>query len=224
MTNPVEFALALSNSHPSGTGSYSYEGKFQIVGENFSFDKQISIWAQIGAGWTDVPAIHVGPLPENRELWVAPATNAENEFVAKYEVNGTTYWDNNSGTNYRFPQAFDEFSALAGNDYKVVLGNAFLAGSALVVDVGVQNLAFDKVVGIVFTTNNWASVQTALGHYTWTMKSGLEVWHVTAPVGGASEVTLAVFYQVLGSEYWANNFWRNYKVTPSIPQQWGITP
>ncbi len=65
MTNPVEFALALSNSHPSGTGSYSYDGKFQIVVENLSFDKQVSIWAQIGASWKNIPAIHVGPLPEN---------------------------------------------------------------------------------------------------------------------------------------------------------------
>jgi hypothetical protein len=224
MTNPVELGLALSNSHPSGTGSYTYEGKFEIVVENLSFEKQVSVWAQLGAGWTDIPATRVGPLPDNRELWVAPATNAEGEFVAKYAVNGTTYWDNNSGANYRFPQVFDEFAALAGIDYKVVLGTAYLAASMLEVHVGVQNLAFDKVVGIVFSTDNWVTVQTAYGNgdRITTMKSGLEVWHVSAPVGAATEATFAVFYQVLGHEYWDNNFWRNYTVTPSSPQQWGI--
>src|SRR5712692_8724197 len=193
MTDPVEFGLAISNSHPSGTGSFSFEGSFNIIVQNLAYQKQVSIWAQVGAGWTDISASYVQSLPENRELWKAPASNSEGEFVAKYTVNGTTYWDNNGGMNYKFPQAFDEFAVLAGNHYKVVLGTANLAGAALNVTLGVQNLAFNKVVGIVFTTDNWATVQTAYGHYSSTMKSGLEVWHVTAPVGLATEVKFAVF-------------------------------
>lgn len=224
MTNPVEFGLALSNSRPSGMGSFSYEGQFELVVQNLAFEKQVSIWAQVGAGWTDIDASYVGSLPENRELWIAPASNSEGKFVAKYTVNGTTYWDNKDGLNYQFPQAFDQFIALAGNSYKVVLGTASMAGATLHVDVGVQNLAYNKVVGIVFTTDNWTTVQTAFGYYTFTMKSGLEVWHITAPAGAATEVRFAVFYQVLGSEYWDNNFWRTYKVTPSDSQHWGIAP
>jgi hypothetical protein len=224
MANPVEFGLALSNSHPSGTGSFSYEGQFDIVVQNLAFMKQVSIWAKIGSVWQDIHAKYAGPLPGNRELWVAPASNSEGEFVAKYTVNSTTYWDNNAGKNYLFPQVFDEFAALAGNNYKVVLGTAGLASSKVEIDVGVQNLAYDKVVGVVFTTDNWATAQTAYGHYVWTMKSGLEVWHATLSVGSAVEVKFAVFYQVLASEYWDNNFSRNYTVTPGSPQRWGITP
>ncbi len=137
--------------------------------------------------------------------------------MAKYTVNGTTYWENKNGMNYQFPQAFDEFVALTGINYEVVLGTASLAGTTLHVDVGVQNLAFDKVVGIVFTTDNWATVQTAFGSNVSTMKSGLEVWHITAPLGPAAEVRLAVFYRVLGNEYWDNNFWRTYTVKPGLP-------
>jgi hypothetical protein len=37
-------------------------------------------------------------------------------------------------------------------------------------------------------------------------QSGLEVWHVAAPMGSASEVKFAIFYQVSGSQYWYNNF------------------
>ena len=224
MSNPVEFGLALSSSQPTGTGSFSYDGKFHIIVENLAFQKQVSIWAQVGSVWKDIFASYAQSLPENRELWTAPASNSEGEFVAKYQVNNTTYWDNNGGMNYKFPQAFDEFLALAGNNYKVVLGTAFLAGTTLDVDVGVQNLAFNKVVGIVFTTDNWATVQTALGNFSSTMKSGLEVWNVTAPVGSATEVRFAIFYRVLGTEYWDNNFWRGYRVTPGNPQKWGDTP
>ena len=224
MTNPVEFGLALSNSFPSGTGSFSYEGRFEIVVENLAFQKQVSIFANVGAAWKDIIASFAGTLPDGRELWIAPASNGEGQFVARYTVNGTTFWDNNAGLNYQFPQAFDEFAALTGNSYKVILGSANLSGATLQVDVSVQNLAFNKAVGIVFTTDNWTTAQTAFGSFVSTMKSGLEVWHVSAPVGTATEVSFAIFYRVLGSEFWDNNFWRNYTVTPGHPKQWGITP
>jgi len=144
--------------------------------------------------------------------------------VAKYTVNGTTYWDNNEWMNYKFPQVSDEFAVLAGNNFKVVLGTASLDAATLHVDVGVQNLAYDKVVGIVFTTDNWVTVQTAYGSYTWTMKSGLEVWDVTAEVSVATEAKFAIFYRAQGSEYWDNNFSRNYRVTPSSSAKWGDPP
>ena len=139
-------------------------------------------------------------------------------------MNGITYWDNNGWKNYKFPQAFDEFIVLAGNDYKVVLGSANLSGATLHVNVGVQNLSYTKVVGIVYSTNNWATAQTAYGNYTWTMKSGLEVWQVGVPVGSATEVQFAIFYQVFGSEFWDNNFWRNYKIIPGSTVKWGDSP
>ncbi|MBD9362366.1 hypothetical protein EBB_17990 [Methylomonas sp. EbB] len=47
MTAPVEFALALSNSFPSGTGSFNYNGSFKIVVQNLAYDKHVSIWAQL---------------------------------------------------------------------------------------------------------------------------------------------------------------------------------
>ncbi|MCX7114083.1 MAG: hypothetical protein NTX45_29240 [Proteobacteria bacterium] len=224
MSTPVEFALALSSSSPSGTGSYYYTGEFKIVVQNLAYQKQVSIWAQVGGSWKDIDAHYVQSLPRNLELWSAPASNSEGEFVAKYAVLGTTYWDNNGWMNYIFPQVADDFAALAGKGYKVVLGKANLADSTLHIDIGVQNIAYHKVVGIVFTTDNWATVQTAYANYRWTMNSGLEVWEVLAAVGAATEAKFAVFYRVAGSEYWDNNFWRNYRITPSSPHQWGDSP
>ena len=84
----------------------------------------MSIWAQVGASWTDIGASYVQSLPGNREQWTAAASNSEGQFVAKYVVNATTYWDNNDGLNYLFPQVHDDFAALAGKNYRVVLGTA----------------------------------------------------------------------------------------------------
>jgi len=224
VTTPVEFALALSNSYPTGTGSYGYNGSFNIVVQNLAYEKQVSIWAQLGSGWEDIPANYIQSLPGNLELWSAPASDSEGEFVAKYTVNGATYWDNNGWANYIFPRAYDEFSALPGADYNVVLGNATLASGTLHVDIGVKNLAYDKIVGIVFTTDDWHSVQTVYANYSHTMSSGLQVWQMDVSVGSATEAEFAIFYQVSGSEYWDNNFWRNYRVTSADPQQWGEAP
>jgi len=225
MNPQVEFGLALSNSSPSGTGSYNYNGSFQIVVQNLAFQKQVSIWAEKPPGvWKNIDAIYSKPLANNLELWTAPADDSEGQFVAKYTVNNTTYWDNNNWANYQFPQAFDEFAVLAGHDFPIVLGTASMGGSNFNVEAGVQDLAFAKVVGVVYTTDSWATVQTAFCNYVWTMKSGLQIWSVTVPVGTAAEVKFALFYQVLGVEYWDNNFWRNYRVTPTKTAKWGDDP
>jgi hypothetical protein len=224
MNNPIELGLVQSNSFPTGTGSYSYKGEFYLVVQNLADSKQVSIWAEMGAIWKDINAAHIQSLTDNRELWMAPASNGEGQFVAKFSVNGATYWDNNAGKNYRFPQAFDAFVALTGIHYPVVMATAGMAGSKLNVTAGVQNLAYEKVVGIVYSTDNWATAQTAYGNYSSTMESGLEVWHIGAPVGSAAEVRFAVFYRVLGSDYWDNNFWRNYRVTLPTSAKWADAP
>src|ERR1700712_620260 len=110
MSSPIEFRLALSNSHPSGTGSFNYSGSYQLVVENLAYTKQVAIWAQLGSGWQEINASYGESLPGNLELWGPPASNNEDQFVAKYIVNGVTYWDDNGGANYKFPRAFDEFS------------------------------------------------------------------------------------------------------------------
>lgn len=221
MNTPVEFGLAISNSHPSGTGSFTYEGSFKIVVQNLAFNKQVSIWAQVNTVWKDIFANFAHSLPGNRELWIAPASNSEGMFVAKYIVNGTTFWDSNNGKNYKFPQVFDDFAVLSGKNFPVVLGTASLFSNNLHINLGIQNLAFEKVVGIVFTTNNWITVQTAFAHWNHNMPSGLEVWAIDVPVGSATEIQFAAFYQVLGNEFWDNNFARNYTITPGASPQWG---
>jgi hypothetical protein len=218
MSNPVEFRLALASSYPSGTGSYDFNGSFQIVVQNLAYAKQVSIWARsAGTTWKDIPASFVESLPDNRELWRAPAEDGDYPFVAKYSVNGVTYWDSNDGANYKFPFAADEFSAMTGRSYPIIMGSASISAGDLTICAGVQNLAYTKVVGAVYTTDGWATTHTAYGSFYWVMSSGLEVWRIIAPVGSAPEVHFALLYRVGGAEFWDNNFWRNYTVTPTSP-------
>src|SRR5439155_24814038 len=105
-----------------------------------------------------------------------------------------TLSDSNAGVNYKFPKAFDDFVVLSGIHYKVVLGSASIAAGTLHINAGVQNLAFVKLVGVVFTTDNWATVHTPFGNFDHTMSSGLDVWTINAPLGAAAAMTLALFY------------------------------
>jgi hypothetical protein len=213
MTDPIELRLVTSNSFPSGTGSYDYRGEFQIVVQNIDYTKQVSIQARsdFSTNWQDYPASYVESVPENREIWHLTTGVQLIEFVATYTVRDVTYWDNNGGSNYHQPVVADEFDALLGRVPQIVLGGAsFSDATHIRVRLAVRNLAYDKVVGIVFTTNNWATTQTTYGYYSWTMRSGIEVWAVDTTVGTADQVEFAVFYQVQGQEYWDNNFWRNY--------------
>jgi hypothetical protein len=223
MTYPIEFGLATSNSYPTGTGSYGYNGEIYLVVQDIAFDKEVSVWARSGSNWASIPAKYIEDLPENRELWVAKANNSEDEFVARYSVNGLIYWDNNNGHNYDFPKAYGTFLAVTGNQFKVVMGSAHIANSKIEVDLGIQNLAFDKVVGILFTIDHWSTTQVTYANWSRTMNSGLEVWHASANIYSASEVEFAAFYQVNGEKYWGNNFWRNYQITPTTPQKWGMS-
>jgi hypothetical protein len=213
MSDPVELRLATSTSSPSGTGSFTYRGEFQIVVENLAFQKEVAIRGRTGSGasFTDRAATFQESLPDGRELWKLATGDEVLEFVAKYAVLGTTFWDNNAGTNYTQPPVFDEFDALVGRVPQVALGSAgFSDATHISVLAAVRNSGFVKQVGIVFTTNGWLSSGVAFGHFDHTLKSGDEVWRVEAPVGGTNRVDYAIFYRVNGQEFWDNNFWRNY--------------
>ena len=106
----------------------------------------------------------------------------------------------------------------------VMLEEANLAVPTLHVEISVRNLAYEKVVGIVFSADNWSTVRTAYGTHSSGDKDGREVWKVAASVGAGNAVNFAVFYQVAGSEYWDNNFGRNYRVTPSRREGFAIFP
>jgi hypothetical protein len=213
MPDPVEIRIVTSSSSPSGTGSFNYRGEYFVVVQNIAFEKQVAIRGRTPSGLTfgDRGAMFQESLPDGRELWKLTTGDEMVEFVAKYNVSGNVFFDNNGGANYKQPQVFDEFDAMVGRVPQVVHGTSgFSDATHINVTAAVKNLGFAKQVGIVFTTNNWASNGVAFGGFSHTLKSGDEVWTVNVPVGAATHVEFAIFYRVLGQEFWDNNFWRNY--------------
>lgn len=214
MNDQINFRIAYSNSFPSGSGSLNYKGSFQIIVQNVGFEKEVSVLAKVGSSWTEIPAHFSEVLPDNLELWEAPASNKEVEFVAKLTANSQTFWDNNDWNNYKFPQVTDDFAVVLGNNTKIAFGDAFLDSSKLTVLAAVQNLGSDKDIGIIYTTDNWESSSDAKAQYNRTMSSGFEVWKISVPMSSVTEVKFALYYKVNEQEYWDNNFWRNYTVSP----------
>jgi hypothetical protein len=213
MPDPVELRLVTSNSFPSGTGSFNFKGEYDVIVQNIAFAKNVAIHGTTGSGapFTDRAATFQESLPDSRERWALTTSEQILEFVVRYDVAGTTVWDNNGGANYQQPPVFDEFDALLGRVPQVVLGTAgFSDATHIALLAAVRNIAFVKQVGIVFTTDGWATSATAMGSFDHVLKSGNEVWKVQASVGAAKHVEFAIFYRVAGQEFWDNNFWRNY--------------
>jgi Starch/carbohydrate-binding module (family 53)/Carbohydrate/starch-binding module (family 21) len=216
MADPIELRLATSNSFPTGTGSFSYRGEYELVVKDLAFQKQVSVRGHRAgsSSWNDHFASYQESLPDGRELWKLTTADELVEFAVSYGVQGALHWDNNAGRNYRQPQVFDEFDALLGLVPAIVLGaRSFSDATHVRVLAALKNLAFVKDVGVVYTTNGWASGHVAACSFQRTLKSGNEVWEATFAVGSATRVEFALFLRVNGQEFWDNNFARNYVLT-----------
>lgn len=215
MSDPVELRLATSVSSPSGTGSFNYKGEYEVLVQNIAFQKDVAIRGATGSGapFVDRAAQFQASLPDGRELWKLATSVEMLEFAVRYAVNGTEFWDNGGGGNYKQPPVFDEFDALLGHGQQVVMGSSAFADATHVrVLAAVRNLAFVKQVGMVFAINGGATFNAVQGVFSQTLKSGVEVWKIEAPIGSAKRVDFAIFYRVNGQELWDNNFSRNYSL------------
>jgi len=73
--------------------------------KNISYQKDVGIYFRLNDGeWHELPAYYVRPLESGFEEWKININVGERgqriEFVARYEVAGRVYWDNNSFNNY----------------------------------------------------------------------------------------------------------------------------
>jgi len=91
------------------------------------------------------------------------------------------------------------------------------------VDIAVQNLAYDKRVGIVWTTDGWQTTEVSLAEYEGGYGEGWERWGVD--IMPAAEMRscfwcqpepvsfeYAIFYEVRGTTYWDSNGFANYVI------------
>lgn len=216
MAMEVRFRMMQCSAFPSGTGGNNFEVSTEIIVQNLGYTKNVSLWdGKDGKPLENMDAHYDKSLPENLERWtIKGKPDADQSFVAKYEVNGKTYWDNNNCKNYKsIDYSPGELNVITGLDFPVIHGQSELTSSALTVYAGIQNLGDEKKVGLIFTTDNWKTYDRIHADYLWTMKSGLEVWKFNKKLSNVSKVDFSLFYIANRCEYWDNNFSQNYTIT-----------
>lgn len=155
--------------------------------------------------WLDAQASYVGKLDANTELWKASVSGmGTGQFAIKYIGDGQVYWDNNNGNDY------------SNSD---VLGTAIVSAQRLryaqngyYLSVAVKNLAYNKVVRVRYTLDNWATYQDADLTYSAPITgTNNELWSTTLNVPTFTDgFEFCIYYQVNGQTYWDNNFGSNY--------------
>ena len=213
----ISLLHARAGSSPTGTGSFSYFTNVSVVVQNIAFAKIVRVWGHTSSGtWTSFPCSYVRSVPGDNEIWHAHVTGTEiDQFALEYRVAGNVYWDNNSGYDYRLdPSAAhtDGIGTAVVNPNVLVVAVDVLAGTENVL-ILVKNIQFPKTVGIVYTTDNWATFHTALGSYQRSYpppkqphQTDAELWEVNVPVGAGTNGSFAAFYAIAGDNYWDNDF------------------
>ena len=218
---PVQLLHAESGSSPSGTGSFSYFANFNVLVQNLAFAKQVRILAHDSSGWNFHPCSFSSLAPANTELWTAHlGSPGIDQFVVEYQVQDQTFWDNNGAANYFLDFASsqsDGVGSVALNPFVNLVSAGLDPSGRLSVDVLVKNVAFAKQVGIVFTTDGWATNHVATGFFQQKFapfgnpnQPNAELWNIAPLVGAGAHGAFAVFYDVNGTTFWDNNQSANY--------------
>jgi len=248
----VQNEISAKNSEPvrlikswRSSGSYrgytSYNSKFTVRIEDLAFDKSVSIFHEkINGDWEEIPLSYSFDIDGAYEIWTG--TNNQggygisnvyaDEFVVKYVVNGTTYWDNNEGTNYVVPFSNDGYffadattNISVDTDFDSVFYSPSNDQNQFNVTVDVKNLSPTKEIEVVYTTDGWQTKQYFPLRYRSIWNSGpllyvnnpnqfgIERWSGFVLLDKSlNEVEYAVVYRVNGQEHWDNNYGKNYKV------------
>ncbi len=236
----AEVRLVKASSYRTGHyGIPAVEREFLIRVRNIAYDKVVAVHHSSAGGgaWLDMPAEYLRPAGNGWELWRAQlGWNAmwggdypwQEAFAIKYGVEGQTYWDNGDGHDYRMAQ---HTGPMLGPGIHVLLEqatlymNTFSGKSVFYGNLDVRNLAYEKQVEVVFSTDGWNTVQqlgagyaggyhpayaspiaapNAFGTERWSFERELDYY--------AGSVEFAIAYTVDGQTYWDNNFGQNYVV------------
>ena len=198
-----------------------------IAGANLAYDKQGTVIARRDGStrFVEVGARYAQPLPDGRELWIFDGVGdaGTTEFAVRYRVLGGEYWDSLDGKNY--------FARTANIDGLGEVGSEQPLGGALNIAVAtaaiseptpenprrtlnvqalVRNLAYEKQVTLVASTDGWTTVENIVGSYRYGTGAG-ERWDLSTDFDAArSEVRFAVSVRMAGDTFWDNDFTRDF--------------
>ena len=225
---PVELLYVTASTEVEYGASTAYgkmSGYIQV--KNIAYHKQVTVHYAVGwdGEWQDLSASYFMPLFDDDEVWYfesegvpySSRLSADFRFAVKYEVGGREYWDNNHGKDYMIstgPRPLYPTDLVLGSSPLALARcgyhgwNGNFSG-----DIVLKNLAYDKTVEIIYTTDRWQTWASGYATYFHPKSEDTELWSFTLPVGGYSyypEIEFAIRYRVDGQEYWDNNFYRNY--------------
>ncbi|MCX7922198.1 MAG: CBM21 domain-containing protein [Clostridia bacterium] len=210
-TKPVELYYAKSPQY-NPVGSFFAEGYVAI--QNLGAIKKVTVrYTYNGSDWYDVAASYFRTTSDGLESWYfkTPSTDGSSTctFAIKYDVNGTTYWDNNGGNNYKlawYAPTFVLQKSVVIKD-RVIKNDTSFSGTIVL-----KNLAYNKQVKVRYTTNNWATYKDVSATFGTDLGNGLESWNFTDVIPSGSTVKFSIYYIVNGVTYWDNNFGANYTI------------
>ena len=157
-----------------------------------------------GQDWKDAEATYHTTLPDGSKIWKAYISSYNTEYAIKYVADGVTYWDNNNGNNYTYEKI--GIAPITANRNYASLPESYPISATL------QNYAFDKVVKVRYTEDNWITYTDVPLSYYSTNGDGTENWTTTLSLDKSKtdNFEYCIYYEVNGQTYWANNFGENY--------------
>lgn len=206
-----------------------YKTSGYVVVKEDGFNEKVIIHYSYGGNWEQVKAEFIGLNQQQQQIWkfetpeIKPSFHYykfTSEFAINYQKDGKSYWDNNNGENYFLRMTnVPNFSnrpyilgslnlLLKQSNYHQYKGQANLRGEVIV-----KNLAYNKDIQIVYTTDNWATKQQVVANYYTNYDNNLETWgFMIRNLAPDSEIKYRIKYTVNGSTYWDDNFGRDYKI------------
>jgi hypothetical protein len=226
---PIRLKIAFNQNYAVSGMTFNWTTLFVKV-RNIAFDKQVDLVnSPFGtSAWLTAPLPFVGHYG-NYDVFGSDTTSLSGveTFALRYRVAGAEYWDNNAGADYTIAT----FQGKVGGH--VCLGSATSqrrteSGGGFTFDTGwfegeilVDNLAYNKRVGVAYSRDGGATWDTVEGSYAGSVRAvaaevaGVEVWKFKTPqlnITPGDSYRFAVFYEVVdwGLTYWDNNFSQDY--------------
>lgn len=224
------------------SGLYNKQRNFYAEVAKSAYPRKVFVQHKMADGtWQDFPMKYMRPAAATYDIWyledgysgtggTSSHQDYADEFVLRYEVNGKTYYDNNNSLNYHVGLCDGMYlrdglyvSAETFHSYLVKYSTATYAN--FYVEADVKNLAYSKEVKVVYSTDNWQTSNSVplsfIQHYAVSDFVVIpnpnifnnEKWSVYLNLpGNARYVDYAISYKVNGTEYWDNNYGKNYRI------------
>lgn len=230
---PVRLVHANPFSYAVSGMSWAYtDFRVHVKNVGNAASRVVKIHYKNGGSWSDMTMTKAADYGTH-SLYTLRGNNTSYEFVVKYETSVGTYWDNNGGANYKV-RAWGtspwEKGAVGGNVGLVSArnvitatytkyGGVYMHGYRVTANIVVENLSYNKTVGIRMSRDGGSTWYNVDGAYQYSYTTGggnnVELWKVTHDFVAhplTHDIRFAVYYynDDWGTEYWDNNFYQDY--------------